>query len=96
MFGMSNEVRALPFWGLAARMFEIVKRQHIRQAGPLGPANQRRPAAVVPDMLGKQNMSLAEKLKTGLSLTILCGSAERTWIVRVIKCRKSIWWMPWR
>ena len=76
-------------------MFEIVKRQHIRQAGHLVPANQRRPAAVVPDMLGKQNMSLAEKLKTGLSLTILCA-AERTWIVRVIKCRKSIWWMPWR
>ena len=60
MFGMSNEVRALPFPGLAARMFEIVKRQHIRQAGPLGPANQRRPAAVVPDMLGKQNMSFGE------------------------------------
>ena len=70
MFGMSNEVRALPFSGLVARMFEIVKRQHIRQAGPLGPANQRRPAAVVPDMLGKQNMSFGEIRKTGLSLMI--------------------------
>ena len=41
-------------------MFEIVKRQHIRQAGHLVLANQRRPAAVVPDMLGKQNMSFGE------------------------------------
>jgi hypothetical protein len=50
-------------------------------------------------MLGKQNMSLTERLKTGLSLMImsaLFAEGLRTLIVRVIKCRKSIWWMPWR
>jgi len=73
MFGMSNEVRALPFPGLAARMFEIVKRQHIRQAGHLVPANQRRPAPVVPDMLGKQNMSFGEIQKDRSFFDDLCA-----------------------
>ena len=81
-------------------MFEIVKRQHIR---PVGRPSPDEPAAarsrVRPDMFGKQNMSLGEILKTGLSLMImsaLFAEGMRTLIVRVIKCRKSIWWMPWR
>ena len=57
---MSNEVRALPFTGWLARMFEIVKRQHIRQAGHLVPRTSHGPQPCAPDMLGKQNMSFGE------------------------------------
>jgi hypothetical protein len=85
--------------GVGARMFEIVKRQHIRPAGHLVPRTSHGPQPCAPDMFGKQNYVLGEIPKTGLSLMImsaLFAEGLRTSIVRVIKCRKSIWWMPWR
>jgi hypothetical protein len=46
-------------------------------------------------MLGKQKYVFGE-IQEQVFLEIMFGSAERTLIMRVIKCRKSIWWMPWR
>jgi hypothetical protein len=57
-------------------MFEIVKRQHIRPAGHLVPRTSHGPQPWAPDMLGKQNMSSAERLKTGLSFISCLPSAE--------------------
>jgi hypothetical protein len=60
------EVRVLPCW-VRARMFEIVKRRHIRPAGNLVLRTSHGPQPCAPDMLGKQNMSFGEIQETGLS-----------------------------
>ena len=54
-------------------MFEIVKRQHIRQAGPLGPAHQPWPAAMGAGYAWQAKTSLDESPKTGLSFLIMSG-----------------------
>ena len=77
-------------------MFEIVKRKYIRQARHLVLANQRRPRRPsAPDVFGKQMSSM--KVEDRSFLYRVCPLPRaRTSIMRVIKCRKSIWWMPWR
>ena len=77
-------------------MFEIVKRQHIRPAGNLVPRTSHGPQPCASDMLGKQNMSLEKSKGRSFFFGHVRLVAERTLIMRVIKCRKSIWWMPWR
>jgi hypothetical protein len=45
---------------MVARMFEIVKRQHIRQADNLVPRTSPGPQPGAPDMLGKQKHVFGE------------------------------------
>jgi hypothetical protein len=54
-------------------MFEIVKRQHIRQADHLVPRTSPGPQPGAPDMLGKQKHVLGEIRRTGLSLMVMSG-----------------------
>jgi hypothetical protein len=77
-------------------MFEIVKRQHIRQADNLVPRTSPGPQPGAPDMLGKQKHVLGAIQEQVFLFGHVRLLAERTLIMRVIKCRKSIWWMPWR
>jgi hypothetical protein len=77
-------------------MFEIVKRQHIRPAGNLVPRTSHGPQPWASDMLGKQKHVFGESRRQVFLLDLCSALAERTLIMRVIKCRKSIWWMPWR
>ncbi len=75
-------------------MFEIVKRRHIRQAGNLVPRTSHGPQPCAPDMLWQAKIVFAEMRRQVFLGSV--AAAERTSIMRVIKCRKSIWWMPWR
>ena len=78
-------------------MFEIVKRQHLRRADFLVPRTSDGPQPFAPEMLGKQKYVFDLRIEGRSFLKDLCSVfAERTLIMRVIKCRKSIWWMPWR
>lgn len=80
----------------AARMFDIVKREHIRQSRQQKSARTSHgPQPCAPGVFGKQ-MSLIREGRRQVFLGSCPVFAERTPIIRVIKCRKSIWWMPWR
>jgi hypothetical protein len=78
-------------------MFEIVKRRHLRPADNLVPRTSPRPAAVGRRRcLASKNMFLAQAKNRSFLFDLCSVFAERTLIMRVIKCRKSIWWMPRR
>ena len=53
-------------------MFEIVKRQHIRQAGNLVPRTSPGPQPGAPDMLGKQKYVFGE-IQEQVFLEIMSG-----------------------
>jgi hypothetical protein len=77
-------------------MFEIVKREHTRFVRHLVLQPASAPAGSTVRVCSASNAFDLQRIKSRSFLDPCPVFAERAPIIRVIKCLKSIWWMPWR